>query len=63
MQKYLTDESVLRASRILEAAVEWEYCDCGCPQQRSPKSKEDAELLKIAAFIRVELLSKFYFLT
>lgn len=49
-------QTVMRASNAIEALVKWEFCDCGCPQQRSPASKEDVDLLRIAAFIRVELL-------
>ena len=47
---------VLQAAQAVENLVEWEHCDCGCPQQRSPKSRKDVELLRIAAFIRVNLL-------
>lgn len=50
-------ETIMAASAAVEALVKWEFCDCGCPQQRSPASKEDVDMLRIAAFIRIELLS------
>lgn len=52
-----TKEAILAASAAIEALVKWEFCDCGCSQQRSPASKEDVDMLRIASFIRVELLS------
>lgn len=52
-----TKETIMAASAAVEALVKWEFCDCGCPQQRSPASKEDVDMLRIAAYIRVELLS------
>lgn len=58
MNRFITDEEVLLASKILEDAVEWQHCDCGCPDQRSPASAKDAALLIIAAYIRVNLLSE-----
>ena len=50
-------ETIMAASAAVEALVKWDFCDCGCPQQRSPASKEDVDMLRIAAYIRVELLS------
>lgn len=44
------------ASKLIDSCVEWEFCDCGCPNQRSPKNEEAANLLKLAARIRVDYL-------
>lgn len=49
-------DAVLAASKAVEALVEWEFCDCGCPQQRSPASREAVDYLRIASFIRIELM-------
>lgn len=47
---------VMEASNAVEALVEWEPCDCGCPNKRSPKNLKSIDLLRIAAFLRLELL-------
>lgn len=52
----LNEKTVLAASAAVEALVKWEFCDCGCPQQRSPADTESVIFLRIAAFLRTELL-------
>lgn len=49
--------TVLAASAAIESLVKWEYCDCGCPQQRRVADPQSADFLRIAARIRVELLT------
>jgi len=50
-------DTVMTASAAVENLVKWQYCDCGCPNQRSPAGAQSVDFLRIAAFIRVELLS------
>jgi hypothetical protein len=50
-------DTVMAASAAIESLVKWEYCDCGCPQQRKASNAEAVDFLRIASFIRVELLS------
>ena len=50
-------ETIMAASAAVESLIRWEHCDCGCPQQRSPADRESVDFLRIAAFIRTELLS------
>lgn len=42
-----------RGSDLVEAQVEWEPCDCGCPGGRSPKSAADVRLLRLASALRM----------
>lgn len=49
-------DTIMAASAAVEGLIKWQPCDCGCPQQRKPANKEGVDLLRIAAFIRVELL-------
>lgn len=53
-------EIVLLASAAIESLVKWEFCDCGCPNQKSPASNKDCELLRLAAFLRVTYLPDNY---
>ena len=49
-------KTVLEASKAVEALAKWIPCDCGCPNKRTVADSESANFLRIAAFIRVELL-------
>lgn len=49
-------ETVLAASAAIESLVEWEFCDCGCPNQRAPATKEAVDFLRLSAHIRVAFL-------
>ena len=49
-------ETIMAASAAVEALAKWEHCDCGCPNQRSPADAESVDFLRIAAFLRIELL-------
>lgn len=48
----------MAASAAVEALARWEFCDCGGPKQRSPADKESVDFLRIAAFLRLELLDQ-----
>lgn len=50
-------DTVMAASAAVGALVRWEFCDCGCPNQRSPADKESVDFLRIAAHLRMEFLS------
>lgn len=52
----MDNETVMLASKAIEDLVMWEYCDCGCPQQRSPATPLDCDLLRLAAHIRIEFI-------
>jgi hypothetical protein len=54
----IDQEAVLAASAAIQQLVTYQHCDCGCPNQRKPASAYDCDLLRIAAFIRVELLTQ-----
>lgn len=49
-------ETIMAASAAIEDLARWEPCDCGCPNQRSPADKESVDFLRIAAFLRIELM-------
>lgn len=49
-------ETIMAASAAIESLVRWEFCDCGCPQQRNPADSQSVDFLRIAAFLRIELL-------
>lgn len=56
MFRYPDRETVLAASSAVEALARWIPCDCGCPNKQTVADKESADFLRIASFIRVELL-------
>lgn len=53
-----SEETIMAASAAVEALAKWKYCDCGCPNQRSPADSKSVDYLRIAAFLRIELLPK-----
>ena len=53
----MTDATVMLASKAIEDLVVWEFCDCGCPQQRQPQSRKDVDLLRLAAELRINNLT------
>ena len=53
----MTDATVMLASKAIEDLVVWKFCDCGCPQQRQPKSLKDVDLLRLAAQLRINNLT------
>ena len=46
-------ETALRiVYKMLDNNLEYEYCDCGCPQQRTPKSRKDVDIIRIQSYMR-----------
>ena len=49
-------KAVHAASEAILALVNWEFCDCGCPNQRSPQDSYAVDLLRLASWLECEFL-------
>ena len=50
--KLTTEQLLAKIVSRLHDVVRYDYCDCGCPNKRAPRSRQDGEILAVISFIK-----------